>query len=308
MTKMAAVRPGHSWIHNNDLNTNTPNFDALGSDNSIQITDLVYGDQTSGASAHVVDSNGTSVTADYELLRGIKFPVGSAYCHCDFNQNGRMEVQDIFDFLSAWFLGCTPSNQPTGCGGKNADFNGNSELEVQDIFDFLSCWFAAGDCGHTWDVSTNGYMDISFEYTLDGQIYSRSDFAHSDYSTSPTKLVFAYDTLGRRIDMAVAPGGGVDVADSIEHTTYAYDVLDQLTLATAEARDHEHGGTSGCLYPVATNIFRHDSFGNLTSEKLLHGGVTDDAVNPLSYSGNTPPHQTAAPPGAKPPSSRGSRA
>jgi hypothetical protein len=39
-------------------------------------------------------------------------------------------VQDIFDFLNAWFAGSVA-----------ADFNGGG-LAVQDIFDFLSAWFA----------------------------------------------------------------------------------------------------------------------------------------------------------------------
>jgi hypothetical protein len=52
-------------------------------------------------------------------------------CHADFNHSGGLEVQDIFDFLAAWFAG-SPS----------ANFNGVNGLEVQDIFDFLAAWFA----------------------------------------------------------------------------------------------------------------------------------------------------------------------
>jgi YVTN family beta-propeller protein len=50
-------------------------------------------------------------------------------CAADFNGGG-LAVQDIFDFLNAWFAGL-PS----------ADFNGGG-LAVQDIFDFLNAWFA----------------------------------------------------------------------------------------------------------------------------------------------------------------------
>ncbi len=51
-------------------------------------------------------------------------------CRADFNQSGTLEVQDIFDYLNAWFAG-------TGA----ADFNG-AGLAVQDIFDYLNAWFA----------------------------------------------------------------------------------------------------------------------------------------------------------------------
>ncbi|HMN41016.1 MAG TPA: GC-type dockerin domain-anchored protein [Phycisphaerales bacterium] len=51
-------------------------------------------------------------------------------CTADFNCSGALSVQDIFDFLNAWFA-----------GNPAADFNG-SGLAVSDIFDFLNAWFA----------------------------------------------------------------------------------------------------------------------------------------------------------------------
>ena len=54
-------------------------------------------------------------------------------CAGDFNRSGGttpLSVQDIIDFLNAWFT-----------GDARADFNGNG-LSVQDIFDFLGAWFA----------------------------------------------------------------------------------------------------------------------------------------------------------------------
>jgi hypothetical protein len=51
-------------------------------------------------------------------------------CAPDFNNTNTLEVQDIFDFLNAWFAGSSA-----------ADFDGNG-LAVSDIFAFLNAWFA----------------------------------------------------------------------------------------------------------------------------------------------------------------------
>jgi hypothetical protein len=51
-------------------------------------------------------------------------------CKADHNQSGAVTVQDIFDFLSAYFT-TNPS----------ADANGSGAVTVQDIFDFLSAYF-----------------------------------------------------------------------------------------------------------------------------------------------------------------------
>lgn len=51
----------------------------------------------------------------------------------DFNRNGTLQVQDIFDYLNAWFAASSA-----------ADYNRSGGLEVQDIFDFLNGWF--GGC------------------------------------------------------------------------------------------------------------------------------------------------------------------
>lgn len=54
-----------------------------------------------------------------------------AACAADFNGSGDINVQDIFDYLAAWFTS-TPA----------ADVNGDGATNVQDIFAFLSRWFA----------------------------------------------------------------------------------------------------------------------------------------------------------------------
>ncbi len=50
-------------------------------------------------------------------------------CAGDYNADGTMSVQDIFDYLNDWFG-----------GSPRADFNGGG-LSTQDIFDFLNAWF-----------------------------------------------------------------------------------------------------------------------------------------------------------------------
>jgi hypothetical protein len=52
-------------------------------------------------------------------------------CRADFDGSGGTTVQDIFNFLSAWFN-----------GDPRSDFNGVNGINVQDIFDFLAAWFA----------------------------------------------------------------------------------------------------------------------------------------------------------------------
>ena len=65
----------------------------------------------------------TNVNADQTLVL--------APCRADYNGAGGVTVQDVFDFLTAWF------------GGQaSADVNRDGATSVQDVFDFLSLWFA----------------------------------------------------------------------------------------------------------------------------------------------------------------------
>jgi hypothetical protein len=52
-------------------------------------------------------------------------------CPGDFNNSGMATVEDIFNFLGAWFAGSIA-----------ADFNQTDGVTVQDVFDFLGSWFA----------------------------------------------------------------------------------------------------------------------------------------------------------------------
>lgn len=55
---------------------------------------------------------------------------GAVLCHADFNRSGAVSVQDIFDYLAAYFA-----------GDPCADFNHSGAVSVQDIFDFLAAYF-----------------------------------------------------------------------------------------------------------------------------------------------------------------------
>jgi hypothetical protein len=52
-------------------------------------------------------------------------------CRADVNQNGSIEIADVFDFLDAWFAGDPSTN-----------FDGVNGLQIADIFAFLDAWFA----------------------------------------------------------------------------------------------------------------------------------------------------------------------
>lgn len=51
-------------------------------------------------------------------------------CKADFNRVGGVTIQDIFDYLNAWF-----ATQPT------TDINASGSVTIQDLFDFLNAWF-----------------------------------------------------------------------------------------------------------------------------------------------------------------------
>jgi hypothetical protein len=65
-------------------------------------------------------------------INGLQFNSvrGDFACPADFNASGEVSVQDIFDFLAAFFA-ADPA----------ADFNASASLSVQDLFDFLAAYF-----------------------------------------------------------------------------------------------------------------------------------------------------------------------
>jgi hypothetical protein len=76
-----------------------------------------------------VANTGTGVP-NYLDIGALEF-MGTGVCRGDFNGSGRLDVQDIFDFVSAWLA-----------GDVRADFNGTGGITVQDVFDFLNVWLS----------------------------------------------------------------------------------------------------------------------------------------------------------------------
>lgn len=67
----------------------------------------------------------------YTLTGGFLAGVGAVpSCLADFNRSGGATIQDVFDFLAAWFD-----------GNPAADVNTSGSVSLQDIFDFLTAWF-----------------------------------------------------------------------------------------------------------------------------------------------------------------------
>ncbi len=83
----------------------------------------------------------TGINAVHPILGEISTEIGAVadvrpVSSPDWNADGAITTQDIFDFLADWFAG-------TGENG-GADYNTSGVTTVQDIFDFLSAWFAGG--------------------------------------------------------------------------------------------------------------------------------------------------------------------
>jgi len=66
----------------------------------------------------------------------------------DWNNSGSVSVQDIFDFLSHYFIPCTGNGAPDSRCWRTADVNGVSGISVQDIFDFLLAYFSVQSGGN----------------------------------------------------------------------------------------------------------------------------------------------------------------
>lgn len=78
---------------------------------------------------HILDS--AAFITNLRSGAGVPGTEPSDDCRADFNYSDIVSVQDLFDYLAAFFD-----------GESDADFNENGVLTVQDFFDFLEAFFA----------------------------------------------------------------------------------------------------------------------------------------------------------------------
>ena len=86
--------------------------------------------------ARSISRDGRTITGDAVALGGGRVGFVATlprFCTADFNLDGQVTAQDIFDFLAAWFT-----------ASASADVNISGTVTAQDIFDFLAAWF--GGC------------------------------------------------------------------------------------------------------------------------------------------------------------------
>jgi len=90
---------------------------------------IVY--DMNGDGAYADPSGGGAATSSPDQAYNVAMIIMPAFPRGDFNHDQQVTVQDIFDFLGAWF------GQTTA-----GDWNGDGANTVQDIFDFLADWFS----------------------------------------------------------------------------------------------------------------------------------------------------------------------
>lgn len=110
--------------------TPMPNYvlSNFGATSGVAVTNRIGGLVRVYVIADVDTAGTTSTTDDVDTL------IEVSVCLPDINRSGSVTVQDIFDFLAAYFA-----------NDLSADFNNSFDISVQDIFDFLSLYFSG--CG-----------------------------------------------------------------------------------------------------------------------------------------------------------------
>ena len=113
--------PTYQWFKGPNALANDPNYSGVGTATLTITNALAFTADTYS----VVATNSCGPTSSNSVTL--------SFCIPDFNCANGVSVQDIFDFLQAWFS-----------GNPRADVNAAGGIGTQDIFDFLGAWF--GGC------------------------------------------------------------------------------------------------------------------------------------------------------------------
>ncbi len=91
---------------------------------------IAWNPEATPRTVHFSDGYALCVPSGATVYSPSSMSPATCSCRADFNSTGSVTVQDIFDFLAAWFV-----------QNPRADFNADTQITIQDIFDFLTVWF-----------------------------------------------------------------------------------------------------------------------------------------------------------------------
>ena len=121
-----------TWVNALTINSASPNWQTTPRWNHyvIRLSDLVAPSSTMRLRFIANASNGSALMeAALDDVTIVEYSCLRAICAGDYNADGLLTVQDIFDYLNDWFAAAPRANIDGG------------GLSVQDIFDFLTSWF-----------------------------------------------------------------------------------------------------------------------------------------------------------------------
>ncbi len=122
-----------AWVRALTLAAEAPIAQATGVWRRYSMRAAALGAMTSTARLRFIASDvtpGSYVEAAVDDFTVTALLCAPAPCLADWNGSGAVSIQDIFDFLAAYFA-----------GDAAADFNASGSVSVQDVFDYLAAYF-----------------------------------------------------------------------------------------------------------------------------------------------------------------------
>lgn len=122
-----------TWVRALTIAPDAPPGEVLGRWNkyTLRLTDFVPA--SSGMRVRIVaraENDQAFIEVGVDDIRFAGFNCDPSPCAADFNGDGGLDTQDLFDYLNAWFD-----------GEASTDLNGDG-IDVQDVFSLLNAWFA----------------------------------------------------------------------------------------------------------------------------------------------------------------------